>query len=143
VAEPTGRGVVFWAGLTLGAGVVAYGLIGAWTDRADTHPVELAAWLGAAGVVHDALVAPVFVAVAVLTGRLAAWARTPVRLALAVTALLTVLAWPLVRGWGQVASDPSVLPLDYGRNLALVVATIWALTGAVLVLRWRRVSRVD
>lgn len=138
MAEQTQRGVMFWAGLAIGAGVVAFGLIGAWTDRADTHPIELAIWLAAAGIVHDAILAPAFVVAAVLTGRLPAWMRVPVRLALALTALLTVLAWPLVRGWGRVASDPSVLPLDYGRNLAVVVAAIWLVTAAFLVVRRRR-----
>lgn len=131
--SPHGR--LFWAGVVGGGGVVLVGLAGAWIDRADTHPLQLAIWLGGAGVVHDALLAPVFVVVALLTTRLPAWMRTPVRLGLAASALMTALAWPLVRQWGASPSNPSVLPLDYGRNLVAVLAAIWLAVAFVLVRR--------
>jgi hypothetical protein len=69
-----------------------------------------------------------------MTRNLPAPIRTPARFALAVTALVTAIAWPLVRGWGYRAANPSALPLDYGRNLAGVLVAVWivALIAAVL-----------
>ena len=86
------------------------------------------AWFIGAGIVHDALLAPVFVLVGFATTRVPHAARTPIRLALAASALLTVFAWPLVQGWGRRAANPSALPLDYGRNLVVSLVAIWFVT---------------
>jgi hypothetical protein len=128
-------GPLFWIGLVLGASFVAFGLIGIWLDRTDTHPVELVGWLGSAGVVHDAMLAPIVVGLAWLTGRLPPSSRTPVRLGLAMSALVTAIAWPLVRRWGAAASNPSLLPLDYTRNLISVLTGIWVVVGAATLFR--------
>lgn len=119
----------------LGAAVVGYGLLGLWGDRADTRPAELAGWLAGAGVAHDFVVAPIVVVAAWLTGRLPDWTRTPVRLGLALSALVTLVFWPVVRGWGRQPSVPSALPLDYGRHLVVVLAAIWATVGLALAVR--------
>ncbi|TDD69868.1 hypothetical protein E1262_11380 [Jiangella aurantiaca] len=137
----TPSGPFFWTCLVAGAGIVGYGLVGAWGDRADTHPADLAVWLGGAGVAHDAVVAPAVIVVALGTRWLPRAARLPVRLGLALTALLTVLFWPVVRGWGRSPSVPSALPLEYGRNLLVVLALIWLVVGAVVTARWRRERR--
>ncbi|TDD95894.1 hypothetical protein [Jiangella asiatica] len=128
-------GPVFWSCLAVGAGVVGYGLTVLWNDRADTHPAELVVWLAGAGVVHDAVIAPAVVLAAWLSGRLAAPARTPVRLGLALSAVLTLMFWPVVRGWGRSPSVPSALPLDYGRNLVIVLAAVWAVVGVAVAAR--------
>jgi hypothetical protein len=60
------------------------------------------------------------------------------RLALAVTALVTAIAWPLVRGWGYRAANPSALPLDYGRNLVGVVVTVCVVALLAAVVRTTR-----
>lgn len=125
----------------IGAAVIAYGLVGAWTDRGDTHPAELAVWLAGAGVVHDFALAPLIVLGAWLSGRLPDVAKLPVRLALALSALLTVMFWPVLRGWGRSPSVPSALPLDYGRNLVVVLALVWASAGVVVAVRVRRARR--
>ncbi|TDC49712.1 hypothetical protein E1212_17235 [Jiangella ureilytica] len=131
-------GPFFWTCLVAGAGIVGYGLAGAWVDRADTRPADLAVWLAGSGIVHDALLAPAVVAVALATRWLPDVARLPVRLGLALSALLTLLFWPVVRGWGRSPSVPSALPLDYGRNLLLVLAGVWLAVGVVVVVRARR-----
>jgi hypothetical protein len=92
-------------------------------------------WFLGAGVVHDLLLAPMFVAVGLATRRLSDVARTPVRLALAASALLTVLTWPLVRGWGRRAANPSALPLDYGRNLLVPIGVVWTVTLISVIMR--------
>lgn len=129
------RGPVYWTCLVLGAAVMSYGLIVVWTDRADTHPVELAVWVAGAGVLHDFALAPLLVLLGWLSTRLPVPARFPVQLGLALSALFTVMFWPVVRGWGRSASVPSALPLDYARNLVIVLAIIWAGVGLAVVVR--------
>ncbi|WP_157987913.1 hypothetical protein [Jiangella endophytica] len=138
VSQRTPSGPFFWTCLIAGAGIVGYGLAGAWTDRGDTRPADLVLWLAGSGVLHDALLAPVVVAAALATRWLPAAARLPVRLALASSALLTLVFWPVVRGWGRSPSVPSALPLNYGRNLAVVLAVVWLAAGVAFVVRARR-----
>ena len=59
---------------------------------------------------------------------------------LVLSGLVTALAWPYVRGYGYRASNPSALPLHYGRNLLIVLAAIWSLVAAVTISR-RLVAR--
>lgn len=139
--ERTPSGPFFWTCLVAGVGIVGYGLAGAWADRADTRPAGLGVWLAGSGVAHDALVAPVLVVAALVTGRLPVAARLPVRLGLALSVLLTVLFWPVVRGWGRSPSVPSALPLDYGRNLVVVLALVWLTAGVTVVVRIVRARR--
>lgn len=137
---PAPSGPLFWSCLIVGATTTAYGVAGAWGDRADTHVVELAVWLAGAGIVHDFLVAPVVVLAAWLSGFLPRAARTPVRLGLAMSALVTVVFWPTVQGWGRATSVPSALPLDYGRNLVVLLAVVWVAVAVAVALRTRKES---
>ena len=129
----------FWGGVIIGIGFIAAGVRGLLHDHAATQPHDLLKWLLGAGVVHDVAVAPLVAAAAWATGRLLpAAVRTPVRLGLIATAMLTVLVWPLVQGWGRRAANPSALPLDYGRNLVAVVASIWFTVFVTITVRvWR------
>ena len=61
--------------------------------------------------------------------------------AAAATALYVVLAYPLIRRWGRRPTNSSTLPLDYGRNLAIVIAVVWLLAGVVTVRRVRAKAR--
>ena len=132
----------FWAGLVAGLGFIAAGARGLVHDHAATQPHDLLKWLLGAGVVHDAVIAPVVVVLAWTTGRvLPARARTPARLGLAATAMLTVFAWPLAQGWGRRTTNPSALPLDYGRNLVAVLIAIWLVVFVSITVRTRRHRR--
>ncbi|SDT14833.1 hypothetical protein [Jiangella sp. DSM 45060] len=133
--ERAPSGPFFWTCLAAGAAIAGYGLAGAWADRADTRPAELAGWLAGSGLLHDALLAPVVVAAALATRWVPDPARLPVRLGFALSALLTLLFWPVVRGWGRSPSVPSALPLDYGRNLVIVLALIWTAVATAVVVR--------
>jgi hypothetical protein len=44
---------------------------------------------------------------------------------LALTALITLLAFPLVRGYGVRASEPSRLPLNYTVGYLALLAVVW------------------
>ncbi|PSK97579.1 hypothetical protein CLV30_12271 [Haloactinopolyspora alba] len=140
-AGPAPRGRLFWTLLVVGATVTGYGVYVAWSDRADTNPADAIIWLTGAGIVHDLVVAPLIVLLTWASGRLPDAARLPIRLGLAFSALITVLFWPVVQGWGRSASVPSALPLDYGRNLVVVLAVVWAAVGAAVVVRTRKEMR--
>ena len=132
----------FWGGLVVGIGFIAAGVRGLLHDHAATRPDDLLKWFVGAGVVHDFAIAPLVAAAAWGTGRLLSpRLRTPVRLGLIATAMLTVLVWPLVQGWGRRAANPSALPLDYGRNLVAVVASIWLTVLVTITVRARRARR--
>jgi hypothetical protein len=55
-----------------------------------------------------------------------------VRVAVIVGAAVTVVALPFVFGFGRAPDNPSILPLNYGRNLALLLLGLAALTALVL-----------
>lgn len=98
-----------WIGLALGGPVVAYGVAGALHDARLTRPAELATWVVGAALVHDLVVAPVVLGASWLLGRAADFRPLPaLRWALATSAVLVFLAWPLVRRYGRTpASRPS------------------------------------
>jgi hypothetical protein len=130
------RGVAFWIGLVAGGGLMAYGIVGMLGASAATQPDNLAAFLLGAGIVHDAFIAPAVVIVGWLVTRLLPpLARVPVWFALAATGLLVTFTWPLVRAWGRRIANPSLLPYDYGRNVVIGVAVIWAVALAEIVRR--------
>jgi hypothetical protein len=108
--------------------------VGAWwalTERPDTHPFELARWVVASDLAHDLLVAPVVVAVGWLAGRLLPRPlRAPVRWAMATTAILCLVAWPYVRGYGRNPTVPSLLDRNYATGLAAYVGAVWAAAAA-------------
>jgi hypothetical protein len=131
-----GRGPAFWAGAVVGSGVVAYGIVGLVGAAPATRPGNLLAFLVGSALVHDLVLAPVVVIVGWLIARiLPGWARPPVWFALAATGLLVVLTWPLVRRWGERPANPSLLPLDYSRNLVAALVVVWLVAGADLVRR--------
>jgi hypothetical protein len=64
--------------------------------------------------------------------------------ALVVSGAVSLVALPLVGGFGGNADNPSANPLPYPRNLAIVLAVVWgtaAVVVAVRVLRGRRAGR--
>lgn len=85
---------------------------------------------------HDLLVMPAAIVVGgALTRWLPGWAKPVVQGALLVTATLTVVALPLLLGYGRRPDDPSALPRDYHRGYLTVVGLVWLVTVAVLAAR--------
>jgi hypothetical protein len=128
------RGLI--VGLVLGTPVIAYGARGAIVDAADTHPVELAGWIVGAAVVNDLVLVPLAGAAAWALRRVippAAW--PPVRAGALTIAVLTLVAWPFVRGYGRDPANPSLLPRDYATGLAAAVAVVAAVTAAIATRR--------
>lgn len=125
-------GKLFWAGVAVGAGVVAYGVIGLIDNTRTARLPSVAAFLLGAGIAHDFVWAPAAVALGALTLRLPASTRAPVRVGLALTALLLLFTWPELHGYAGHARNPSALPLDYSRNVAATLIVLWIGVAAVV-----------
>ena len=69
---------------------------------------------------HDALLVPAVLLAGVAASRAGQWPKA----ALIVAALVTLATLPTVLALGRRADNPSILPLDYGRGLLLVLTAI-------------------
>ena len=128
---------------TLGIAAIGYGGWGVLTGGVATDPPVTAAWLLAGALLHDLVLVPL-VAVAgwLVTRTVPATVRPVVRAGLAVAGLVTVVALPVLSGRGDPA-NPSSTPLDYPRNLVLVLLAVAAATAVVAAVRARRGRRLS
>jgi hypothetical protein len=125
--------------LVVGWAIIAFGAKSALAHAYDAHPFGLAVHVVGFDLFHDVVIAPVAVGLTWLIGRFVPpVARGPVRAALAASALFAVFAYPLVKRWGKRPTNSSTLPLEYGRNLAIIIAVIWILAAVVVVRRMLR-----
>ena len=121
--------------IVVGALVMAYAILGAVTDP-EVRLIGVLVFLAAVLVAHDAVLLPAVLAAGALIRRFVpARAHRPVRAAAVASLAVTVVALPLVLGFGRVAGNPSVLPRLYGAGLLLVLALIWAAAGASIAAR--------
>lgn len=128
-----------WIGLALGLPIIGWGIRGVLSEGARTHPAELGRWIVGSTVVHDAVVLPVVLLVAVTARRLVPVSAWPaVRWALATTGVLALVSWPFVRGYGRRSSNPSLLPRNYTAGTLVAVAAVWIVAGGVALLLHRR-----
>lgn len=128
-----------WIGLALGVPIMAWGVRGLIGQRSRVEPLEWGRWIVGSALVHDALVIPAVVIVGtVLRRRVAAWAWPALRWALATSAIVAIVGWPFVRGYGRRASNPSLLPRDYGAGVLVALAVVWVVAAAMAALAWRR-----
>jgi hypothetical protein len=133
---------VFWIGLVVGWGVMAYGIWGFLQDHRRTVPARTVWWIAGTAVAHDAIVAPVATLIGLgLAALLPRWARGPVAAAVAASGVVLMFSYPLLRHFGRRADNPSILPLDYPRNVAVVLAVIWVSSAMALVVRRRAAIR--
>jgi hypothetical protein len=137
-AETTSRRGLL-VGLVLGLPVMAYAVRGTLVDAHLTHPAELARWIVGLAVLHDLVVVPTVLAIGLVLRRhipMRAWG--PVRAALLTTAVLALVGWPFVRGYGRNPGVPSLLPRDYTAGLLAALAVTWAIATAWIAIRHRR-----
>jgi hypothetical protein len=132
--------VWFWLGMAAGWSVMAYG---AWGFISDVgRPRQTAWWVIGTAVAHDALFAPAVALVGIaLVAVLPRWARGPIGCALAASVVVLAFSYPLIRHFGRRTDNPSILPLDYPRNVAIVVSLIWVIALLVLARGFRRRGR--
>lgn len=136
---PVSRG--FWVGLLLGGPIIAYGAVGAARHLPDVQGTSFLRWFVGAAVVHDLLVGPVVVAVAWLLARhLPRPIVAPVQGAVLASAVVGLVSWPFVRGYGITPGEPSFLSRNYTASVAVVWGGIWlvaAVAAGVRVVRAR------
>lgn len=139
-----GPAVVAKAAL-VGLGVLAmgWGLRGIVVEAERVHPRSFGTWFVGSLVAHDFVIAPLVFAVgALLLPRVRPPYRACVQGALIVTGVLVLVSIPVVGGYGRRADNPSTLPLDYDRNLVVIVALVWAVAFAVAAWQvWRHRPR--
>ncbi|WP_207453811.1 hypothetical protein [Desertivibrio insolitus] len=122
--------------VAVGVLVLVVGVAVLLSDVSPRRYLGLGAWLLGALVVHDAVIAPVVLGVGALLRR--AGRRMPggvlviVQVALVVAAVVTALVMPEVFKRGIGTANPTVLPLDYGVNLALFYVGLAVATGVAI-----------
>jgi hypothetical protein len=131
----------FWVAFAVGGGVITFGVVGLLGDLGVRAGANVAVWLAGANVVDDLVLAPGACIVGAVLARAVPepW-RAPVRAALLATAVVLLVAFPALRGYGrdQVPDNPSVDPLNYATATATVLVAIW--TGAAVWLVARLVT---
>jgi hypothetical protein len=121
--------------LVIGVLVMLYAVVGAVADLGGKLGGVLI-FLIAVLVVHDGIWLPlVLLAGAVLNRIVPRRRRGLIKTAAIVAVAVTLPALPLAFGLGRTADNPSALPLDYGRNLALVLLAVALTTGVILLSR--------
>ena len=124
-------------GAVVGVALMAVGVSSLLQESHDTHPFVTARWVVGLALAHDLVLAPLVVLVgAALRRWVPLGARAFLAGGLVVSGALTLIAWPLVRGYGRSAGNPSILPRDYGRGLLVALVATWVVT-ALLALRAR------
>lgn len=124
--------------ITIGVALVVVGIgeIVASTTWASLRATI--AWFAGGVLVHDAIVVPLTMLAALAVARFVPGTyRSLVQGALIVSATLTLALLPLLSGQGRTAANPSQQPLPYGRNLLLVLATVWTCAAVLAVRRHR------
>jgi len=132
--SPRSRRRAFWVGQGLGGALIAFGVVGLLLNAGATEPASWAAFFFGALLAHDLLIVPLVALAGLATVRLVpAWARPTVQGALVVSAIVALFSIPVVGGFGRLADNPSLLPGDYLRDLAIVEAAIWVVAAGLLV----------
>lgn len=132
-------GPAFWIGIVVDWAIIVIGIRMGLHDR-ELEPGLLVRWSIGGLILHDALWLPFVAAVgaglAVLGRRRVPFAIT---WATATSAVLALIAWPFVRGYGRRADVPSALQRNYAHGLVMYVAAVWLV--AVVVVLVGRVRR--
>lgn len=142
-SQPTAprRAFVFWFSAAAGWAIVAWGAAGALRHHIDSRPVDLLRFVAGGILIHDLVAVPLALLVAVVVNRAApAGSRRWIQATLIIVGCLALFAYPLLRGFGRLPTNPTVLPHNYAVNLAwvlLVVVVAVALMAAVGAVRRR------
>ena len=132
-------GPAFWIGLVVGWAVIIGGIRVGMHDR-EVKPTLLLKWLGGALILHDAIWLPLLALVGAV-GTFVIRRRVPPFVAWAVmtSAVLTLIAWPFVRGYGRRADVPSALQRNYAHGLLAYIGVTWVIALIALAIdTWHR-----
>jgi F0F1-type ATP synthase membrane subunit c/vacuolar-type H+-ATPase subunit K len=123
----------FWIATAVGWAIIVGAVAGAVADRRDAQPQELGRWVVGAALVHDLLWLPLVALAGVALSRVAR-GRLPraIAWAIATSAVLVVVAWPFIRGYGRQRGNPSLLPRNYAAGVAAYLVAIWIVALAIV-----------
>ncbi|TFC90385.1 MULTISPECIES: hypothetical protein [Cryobacterium] len=134
--------------ILIGSAGLLFGLFILFDSVRVTRLPGLALWVGAAIVLHDAVLAPLVFLCGILLRRAGRRVTGTIVLvvqgAIVVGSIMTLIVVPAIVAQGITPNNPSILPHDYGRNLALfwlgvaLVATFWSIA---LYARSRRANQ--
>ncbi|MPQ98531.1 hypothetical protein GB931_11500 [Modestobacter sp. I12A-02628] len=128
-----------WLFLLPGLAAVAYGTVGLLGAGGRVPLLPWATWFVGSALVHDLLIAPLWMAGGWLVARFAPRAARPAVVTGAlVSGVLVLVALPFVLGYGYEPTNPSFLPRGYGRNLLVLVAAVLAASVVWAVVAVRR-----
>jgi hypothetical protein len=126
----------------LGAVGVAMGLYGVSLVVSRDHDLlNLAIWLAAGVVLHDAVLAPAALALSALLPRLPRVARGPLVVGALVLGSATLLAVPVLGRFGARDDNPTLLPRDYVGGWAVLAAAVVLGVAVGVILGARRGAR--
>jgi hypothetical protein len=138
------RGPGFWVGLGVGWAMIATGVALLVTTGGVGHVVDVGIWIVGLDLVHDLAFAPVATVVALgVVALLPRRLRAPVLAGLGASAVVLLLAWPLLGGYGRRRDNPTILPRDYTTSVLVVLGVIWTIAAAWSVVRAVRARRAD
>lgn len=122
----------------LGLAATAYGGL-LLSRRLSVDLLDSALWLAGGVVVHDAVLAPLVIVLAVLVvRRLPALVRAPVTVGAVVLGSVTLVAVPVLGRFGASPGNPTLLDRDYVMGwLVLAALTVVAVTVSILLRRSR------
>jgi hypothetical protein len=143
MSEPE-YGRAYWIALPIGVALMAFGIIGMVGDKGVATSMDIGAWLVAADVAHDFILAPLACLIGVAVARaLPPWCRAPVQAALLTTGVLLIVVFPALLGYGhdQVPDNPSVQPLDYTTATLTALAVVWVGAAAWAAVRFASAGR--
>ncbi|MDQ3676275.1 MAG: hypothetical protein M3401_05635 [Actinomycetota bacterium] len=128
------RSRAFWPMTIAGMALSAYGLVGLLRDERVADSMSWLTFFAGGLLAHDLVWAPLVALGSVALVRIGpARVRPVLQGALIVSATVLLVAYPVVRGDGRLANNPSILPLDYPRNLVIVLVAVWAVAGVLIV----------
>ncbi len=134
-------GPLFWISAAAGWAVIGFGLRGIFQKSLDTRPGNLARFVVGGALLHDLLVAPLVILLGVLLARaVPGRARAIVQAALAVSGIVALFSYPLVRAYGLAANNPTSLPHNYTANLLVVLGVVWAIAAGLVIARLRKAA---
>jgi hypothetical protein len=120
-----------------GIGLGAYGVSLLWEFDPKTL-MNIGIWVAAGILLHDALFAPICVALGFAGRRLLPenWVG-PVAVGSVTSVALILISVPVLFRGGAVAGNSSILDRDYPGGLSLALALVWVLVIAAVVTRYR------
>lgn len=123
-----------WACYAVGTAAACYGAYGLIT-AAHSDPVAWFRFAAIVVIVNDGLLAPLVLLTGAALLKAPVEARAYLQSGFVISGAGTLVALPLILGFGRSADLPSALPLNYSRGLAITLVAVWLGIGAVALTR--------